>query len=119
MNNTEYNYSILKDNSEFAVIKLSESVLGGNDALQFTNLLEEIDDSVAKYVIIDAGAVQMMNSTGIGMLVNAHSNLTKKGLTMMIINVPNKIMKLFVMTHLDKVFKICDNLESAVLFSKN
>lgn len=119
MNSKEYNYSYLGESSEFAVVTLSQSVLGGNDALEFTNLLDEIANSNAKYVIIDTGAVQMMNSTGIGMLANAHSNLTKKDITMMLVNVPSKIMKLFVMTHLDKVFKIYDTLDSAVLKYKS
>lgn len=114
MSNPEYKTSYLGDTPETVIVELSTSVLGGNDALIFTNVLDELTNSGSKCIIIDAGAVQLMNSTGIGMLAHAHANLTKNGFRMMIINIPEKIMKLLTMTHLDRVFKIYDNLDSAV-----
>ena len=114
MSSSEYKSSFLDDKSEIALVKLSSSVLGGNDALSFTSILDELTSSAAKCIIIDACDVQIMNSTGIGMLANAHSNLSKNGLRMMLVNVPAKILKLLTMTHLDRVFKIYDNIDTAL-----
>lgn len=114
MISTEYKYEFVNGKSHIAIISLSTSVLGGNVALDFTNIIDELTNSGASCIVINAGAVEIMNSTGIGMLANAHSNLSKKGYAMMLVNIPDKIMKLFKMTHLDRVFKIYDNLDSAI-----
>ncbi|MBX3044484.1 MAG: STAS domain-containing protein [Candidatus Kapabacteria bacterium] len=114
MINPEYKISNFSEKPNAASVKLVQSVLGGNDALLFTSILNELTASGKNCIIIDAGEVQLMNSTGIGMLANAHSNLTKNGYTMMIVNIPEKIMKLLAMTHLDRVFKIYPDLESAL-----
>ncbi|MDX9790296.1 MAG: STAS domain-containing protein [Candidatus Kapaibacterium sp.] len=119
MENPEYNIRYVSQNHRTAIIKLKSSVLGGNDALDFTNALNELVNSGTSCIIIDTGDVQIMNSTGIGMLAHAHTNLTKGGYEMMLINVPDKIMKLLVMTHLDEVFIIHDNLESALSACSN
>jgi anti-anti-sigma factor len=118
MNDSGYISEYFGENSEFALVKLSNSVLGGNDALDFTNLINQLISQNVKCVVVDAGNVEIMNSTGIGMLANAHSNLTKNGLLMLLVSVPEKILKLLRMTHLDRVFKFYDNLDEALLNCK-
>jgi len=114
MANSEYKTGYIDDTREIALVKLSKSVLGGNDALDFTTTLDDLTSNSARCIIVDASEVEIMNSTGIGMLANAHSNLTKNGFLMFIVNLPPKIMKLLTMTHLDKVFKIYKDVNSAV-----
>lgn len=114
MTNSEYNVRYVAEQPDVAIVELSSSVLGGNDALVFANKLDELTNSGKKCIIIDAGTVQIMNSTGIGMLAHSHSSLAKNGYRMMLVNVPDKVMKLLKMTHLDRVFKIYDNIESAL-----
>lgn len=109
-----YNCSLHPDNSQIAVITLSNFILGGNDALAFTQELETLGKTEIKYVIIDLSAVEIMNSSGLGMLVSGISTLKKYNIAMLLANLPEKISTLLHITHLDKVFKVYSNVENAV-----
>ncbi|GAB1371422.1 hypothetical protein MASR1M45_14840 [Candidatus Kapaibacterium sp.] len=112
MNNSEYTYN--KISETLYSIKLKKSVLGGNDALEFTNIVHHLIDNNVKYFVIDLFEVEIMNSAGIGMIANALSISQKHNLEMFLINVPDKILKLFGITHLDKVFKIYSNIDEVL-----
>ncbi len=107
-------YKIIDEIKGIAVVELNESVLGGNTAIEFTALLDKLVAENFKSLIVDFSAVQIMNSTGLGMLANAHATMNKNNLNLVLINIPAKIKKLFDITHLTNVFRIHPNLESAL-----
>ena len=111
--NEKYSYEIL-GKINIASVKLGENVLGGNDALLFTSCLNEISQKGVKFVIIDLKSVDVMNSSGLGMLVSGLSTLKKHEIEMVLVSVPHKVKNLLKMTHLDKIFKIFNNIEDAV-----
>lgn len=112
MNDTYY-YYFTEQRPDVAVIELKEKVLGGNDALEFAVKLDEIIRAAAKTVIIDLKNVEIMNSSGLGMLVSTLSTLKKHDMKMMLASVPQKIDSLLKMTHLNQVFVCCDSVASA------
>lgn len=107
-------YKIIDEIKGIAVVELNDKVLGGNTAIEFTSLLDTLVADKFKTLIVDFAEVQMMNSTGLGMLANAHATLTKNGLNLILINIPRKITKLFDITHLTDVFRIYSDLDSAL-----
>lgn len=109
-----YSYQILPSNEAIAIIKLGVNVLGGSDALSFTSLLNEISSTTVKNVILDLSAVEMMNSSGLGMLVSGLSTLKKYDIGLSLTSLPKKVENLLKMTHLDTIFKIYPSLDEAL-----
>lgn len=110
----DYNYRILENNPSVAVIELKAQVLGGNDALSFSSSIELLSNKNFSHVIADLSKIEIINSSGLGMLVAALSSLRKHEIGFVLTSVPEKVMNLLQMTRLNEVFKIYDSVESAV-----
>ena len=99
-----YKFEIYPENSEVALIELYQSADAVNSSTE-NNI---------KLLIVDLNKVEIMNSSGLGMLVNALSTLKKNNIQLNLVAVPAKVMKLLQITQLDKVFKIYENSQSAL-----
>ena len=99
---------------ECSVVKLPKNVLGGNEALEFSNLIEQIcsPGGKTKTLVVDCSSVVVMNSTGLGMLVSAYSKTRKRNIRFVLFKVPDKVKVLLKMTHLDSVIETTENLEA-------
>jgi len=71
-----------------------------------------LDDGI-KNVLIDLAEMQYMNSTGLSILINILTQTRSKGGEVVVANVPEKINKLLVITKLNSVFNIKENIELA------
>ena len=109
-----YKFEIYPENSEVALIELYQSALGGVDAINFADAVNSSTENNIKLLIVDLNKVEIMNSSGLGMLVNALSTLKKNNIQLNLVAVPAKVMKLLQITQLDKVFKIYENSQSAL-----
>jgi anti-sigma B factor antagonist len=109
-----FEYQINKENSSIAIINLGHNLLGGNEALSFTSTIHELITQKIKLVIINLAEVELMNSSGLGMLVGVLSTLKKNDINLFLVSVPEKVNSLLVMTHLDKVFKCYNNIDEAI-----
>lgn len=89
-----------------ALVEMPANVLGGADAFTFTSRIAELCAGDTSVVTLDLSRVEVMNSSGLGMLVSALSALRKAGKQLRLLGVPPKVMKLLEMTHLDEVFQI-------------
>ncbi len=105
MTDGNYKYDISEDNKT-AVIKLNPNVLGGNDALNFQQLVTDLTGKEVETVKIDMNDVNVINSSGLGMLISAYSQLKKAGKTMQLENVPSKVKKLLEITKFDRIFDL-------------
>ncbi len=106
-----YTYSI---RDGIAVIELGEKVLGGAEAMEFTEIIHNLHVSSPKAVVINMGKVSLINSSGLGMLVSALSTLRKQDIPLLIANPSSKVKELMEMTHLDKVLRMNDSIEEAI-----
>ena len=99
---------------ECAVIKLPKNVLGGSEALEFSNLTDSVSaDGQLKTLAVDCSEVEVMNSTGLGMLVSAYSKMRKRQIRFVLLKAPDKVKVLLKMTHLDSVIETADSVEPA------
>jgi anti-sigma B factor antagonist len=112
----EYEVDFVNDDKTVARIALGEKVLGGNDAMNFSSKLHELFDKDVRCLVADLEDVELINSSGLGMLVSGLSTLRKQEIHFALANVPGKVMNLLKMTHLDKVFSIYSTVGEA---SKN
>lgn len=92
---------------------LKEQVLGGTEAMAFSAQLRELADKGVRCVIIDMSHVQIMNSSGLGMLVSGLSTMRKFGGVIKFAAVPDKVRQLLKMTHLDSVFESYETPDEA------
>jgi len=114
----EFKYSIEKKKKHVEV-KLSGNLIAEN---QTTELLEEIEDHIIDdlfYFIVDLSELDHMNSNGLNILINILTKSRNAGGETVITGLSEKINKLIVITKLNTVFSIADNLEEAVdMFNK-
>lgn len=97
-----------------ALIRLSENVTGGSDALDFQNAVNEAAAGDYSKILIDLSQVQIMNSSGLGMLVAAHTSTKKFEKDIVFCNLSDKVNSLIEMTHLNKVLNISSDIDSAL-----
>lgn len=87
-------------------IKLRGQFIGGEETESLEDMLKSDAGKGIDKVIVDMEEVSYMNSMALGVLIGANSNLKRKGMSLVIVNVPNGIMDLFKMTKLDKLLLI-------------
>lgn len=114
MQETKFNCQKSTIDENVYIISLGKSVLGGTEAMEFSKLLEKLANDMAKGIIIDMQAVEVINSSGLGMLVNAVSVSRKNNFKLAFINIPQKVKNLLSVTHLDQVFKIYQTETEAI-----
>ncbi len=101
-----YKYEQNNDNPHAVIVKLNANVTGGNDALSLQKLITELIDSDFQTLLVDMSDVNIINSSGLGMLISAYSHLKKANKELKLINVPGKVLKLLQITQFDKIFDI-------------
>ncbi len=109
-----YSFQIFDHKKDCALTELNSHVLGGNDALAYNSIIEELLFLDIKSLIVDCKNVELMNSSGLGMLVSAFTLFKNANKQLILVNIPDKIYNLFKITHLDKVLTIHKDTESAL-----
>ena len=110
-----HKFEIAEQNKSVLIITLDRIVLGGSDALIFSQKLNDLPAMNIRHVIVDLGSVGVINSSGLGMLVAALTTARKLGISLVLSTVPEKVMKLLEMTHLNKVFGIYMSVSRAMM----
>lgn len=104
----------LDNTNSTVLIKLGQRILGGSDALEFSNYIADSAKNGIANIIVDMADIEVINSSGMGMLVSGLSQTKKLHMSLILVAMPEKVQHLFKMTHLDEVFKITDSIEKAV-----
>jgi anti-sigma B factor antagonist len=101
------------EQGEFAVIALKGNVMGGPDALQLNEQLHHFGDKGIKCVILDLSGVQVMNSSGLGMLIGGLTSMRNAGGDLKIVNASPKVDSLITVSKLTSVFPNYSSVEEA------
>ncbi|MBL7997909.1 MAG: STAS domain-containing protein [Candidatus Kapabacteria bacterium] len=107
--------TITQHTADTVSVALAENVLGGADAAEFSKHIQSLAEQGVRRVLVDMSAVRVMNSSGLGMLVAAHSTLRKFGGAVDFAAVPEKVTSLLAMTHLNTVFKSYASVDEALV----
>ena len=104
----------IKDSSSVTVIELEGSVLGGPDATALNDTLHKLVEKGKKKVLLDLSGVQTMNSSGLGMLLNALTTVRNAGGELKLAAASKKIESLLVITKLSTVFELHPTVKKAI-----
>lgn len=97
-----------------AVIELADQVIGGADAMDFTAAVNNILRHGGLHIILTLHNVEIINSSGLGMIVAAHTTMRKHGGMLTLAAVPQRVSKLLEMTQLHLIFTIVPTIEDAL-----
>ncbi len=92
------------------------------DRFNTLNLRQKMDEAFAdgkRFWIINLNGLSYLNSEGLGILVSIFTKARNLGGEVVICNVSDELKKLFIMTKLNKIFKIENNEDSALDFLKS
>ncbi len=99
---------------EVVVIHLEGDVMGGPEAGQLNDEINSmLDDGILK-VVIDLGLVNRMNSSGLGILINALHTYKNNGGELKLANPTPLVQNLLEITKLNDVFENYSSVTSAV-----
>lgn len=102
-----------RDHGEVTVI----AVEGEIDVYTAPQLRERLDEQIAqgrRLLVIDLQDVAFMDSTGLGVLVGRLKMVRSHEGTLRLVCASERILKVFSITGLDKVFQIFDTTDAAV-----
>lgn len=105
---------VQKENGHVLVIELDGELMGGPESDEFRAIIDEAIKNQQSHVVLDMGKVNWMNSSGLGMLMNALTNLRSSGGDLKLANMSERTRRPIQITRLDSVFEEYDTVEDAV-----
>jgi anti-sigma B factor antagonist len=96
------------------LIEAKGSLTGGEETDDVRRAVAGFVDRGYAKLIIDLSRVTYINSTGIGVLVSAHTSYTRKGWQIKLCGLNKNINNMFVITKLSLVFDVYDTRADAV-----
>ena len=94
----------------FTVTELSQET----GAEQLADLLLQLAETGAMHFVLDVQSVQYMDTTCLGVLVQALNKMAANGGRIALANPNHSVHYIFRLTRLDRVFMICSNVMAAL-----
>lgn len=98
------------------ILELRGRLLMGNDSRQVEWAVVEWINGEVKSVILDLSRLDMIDSTGVGIIVMCHAKLEKAGGSLRIAGAKGIVQEILHMTHVDRIVRFFPTAEEA---SKN
>lgn len=108
-----------KINLNLTIISLKGDLIDPDQASDLLNAVDVYVKSKSLLIILDLGELNYVNSSGLNVLIKILTKVRKAGGEVSIINVNKKINDLLVITKLNSVFNICNNIEEASTLLRN
>jgi anti-sigma B factor antagonist len=96
------------------IIQMSGKIVGGPDSAEINKQVTKAIEEKKVNVIIDLSGVELMNSSGLGILIQSNQLLKQAGGKLKLASVTEKIQSLFVITKLNTVFDTYDSVDKAI-----
>ncbi|WP_456443912.1 STAS domain-containing protein [Caldithrix abyssi] len=96
------------------VLQVSGKIMGGPEAGQINDRIHELIEAGKTKLVIDMSALELMNSSGLGIFIGAVNTLKSNNGRLVMANVPERIQQLFKMTRLISIFIITESVEQAI-----
>ncbi len=103
-----------KTAGKITLLEFSGKIMGGPDAGVLNDKLHELLDQNQTRLVADLGEVDWMNSSGLGILIQALNTMRNNGGDLKLANVTERIKNLLMITKLTRIFEIFDKVEDAV-----
>lgn len=99
---------------DIVIIRLEGDVLGGPEAVKVNDEINHLLDQGAMKVVIDLSQVKRMNSSGLGILINALTTYKQNGGILKLANPTPLVKNLLEITKLNEIFESYDVVDSAI-----
>jgi anti-sigma B factor antagonist len=96
------------------VLSLRGEFIGGDETDELRNALAKETENETKLLLVDLEDVKYLNSTALGVLISAHTHISKREGKIGLCNISKSIENIFVITKLVLVFNIYDTLEEGL-----
>ncbi|GAB4184860.1 MAG: hypothetical protein Kow00108_22350 [Calditrichia bacterium] len=103
------------DVQDAKLLKLEGKLLGGPEAQQLLEVLQELIDQKVGKVVLNLEDVERMNSSGLGILISAFTSFKKNGGDLRISSPNPTVYKLLEITKLTSVFQLYSSDEDALV----
>jgi len=107
-----FSFHIEQENG-LVVIQLVGSLISNQ---QFEELQNELDfhyNDEGLKLVLDLSKMEYMNSTGLGVLIHIFTQIRNNGGEVVLVNIPENINKLLLITKLNSIFNVEDTLADA------
>lgn len=108
----KYSHKVLDNN--ILMLGLSGDLIGEDTGAAILQLATEYVNKKMRHCIIDISDVRYINSSGIGVLITILTKFRNKGGEVYLVNPSENVKKLLIITKLNGIFNISDNIENAV-----
>ena len=96
------------------ILTLSGKIVGGPESLKFNQTLSNLIDEGNVNVILDLSKIELMNSSGLGIIIHSVNQLKQNNGSLKLANVSSKIKQIMEITKLDSIFDCYDTVDEAV-----
>jgi anti-sigma B factor antagonist len=96
------------------IIEVKGSLVGGEETDELRSAVADFVEQGTKKLIIDLSKVTYLNSTAIGILVQAHTTFSRNKGHVTLCGINKSINNIFVITKLTLVFDVAETREEAV-----
>ena len=103
----------VSERGDIVVLSLNGKIMGGPEATEINGEINKLIDAGKLKIIIDLNEVDWMNSSGLGILIDAVTVLKKNNGALRLVNVSERIRNLLKITKLDTVFDLRESVEEA------
>jgi anti-sigma B factor antagonist len=103
-----------QEKNGIVVVELKGSIMGGPDASQLNDEVHRWIKEGKKNFIVNLQSVDLINSSGLGILISNLTNVKNNGGDLRLSNLSQKIKQIFQITKLATVFKQFDTVDDAV-----
>ena len=103
-----------KEVEGIVILELRGRIVVGSESTEFRRNITELLSTDHKSIILDMKHVDYIDSTGLGTLVVAHTQVQKAGGSVKLLNVSKRNMQLLVLTKLSTVFEMFDDWQTAI-----
>lgn len=107
-------FAVHPNSSHIAVVTLDAQVFGGPQAVELAAKVNAFAEQGGRWVVVNVGNVELMNSSGLGMLVSNMTSMRKFNGAVKLASVPEKVSGLLRITRLDTVFECYATIEEAI-----
>ena len=107
-----FSYQI-KTEEELVIVTLSGNLINKQQAGDLMNELDFYLNEGLNKVVINLDDMMYMNSTGLSVLINIFTKVRNGDGEVVLVNIPEKINKLLLVTKLNSIFNVENTLEDA------
>jgi anti-sigma B factor antagonist len=103
-----------KEIEGIVILELHGRLVVGTESTDFRRKITALISEDRKSIILDMKHVDYIDSTGLGTLVVAHTQLQKAGGSVKLLNVSKRNVQLLILTKLSTVFEMFDQEQTAI-----